>query len=172
LDPAERPAYLAGVILLLALVAAVVPTAAAGQARPPLPRAADSTGVLSAIRAIDLRQVCRCPVVLIDTTVRRSPRLRMFSVLDQPRAFGLGARDVARLAPARHRAIPAALRTMTAPRRDTALLAAQVVPTRAPGARVLVVVTPPEGVTVAFLVSLSPRRSSWLVEGVRAVYEP
>jgi hypothetical protein len=154
------------------LLVTLLPAGAVGQARPPLPRTVDSTGVLSAVRAVDVRQVCRCPIVMVDTAVRRSAALKMFSVLEQPVAFRLGKEDVALLAPTRHRAVPAALRSMTAMRRDTAFLAIQLVPTRPPEVRVMVVVAPPEGITVAYLVTLAPRRASWLVQGVQAVYEP
>jgi hypothetical protein len=174
--PTRQPMVVLPLIALLLLT--LTPRAELiAQARPPVPIASDSTGVLSAIRAIDIRQVCRCPVVLVDSTVRRSPNLKVFGLLSQPVAFRLTTGEVARLGLARHRAVPAALTTITLARPDTALLVAQVVPTRPPGARVLVVVTPPNGLTASFLVSLiargpSPRRASWRVTGVRSVYEP
>ena len=160
------------VLVAVGLLTAVLDAPAAAQARVPLSLAADPSGVLSAIRAVDLRQLCACPVVLVDSIVHRSPRLKMFDVLDGPAAGRLGATELGKLALARHRPVGTRLRTMTAARRDTALLAAQLVPTTAPAARVLVVVTPPNGITAAFLVSLAPRRASWLVSGVQAVYEP
>jgi hypothetical protein len=147
-------------------------SSAASQARPPLSLAADSTGALSAVRAVDIRQLCRCPVVLIDSIVRRSPKSRIFAVLDGPPAFALGRSAIAALKLAGHRAVPTSLRTITAARRDTALLAVQQVPTPPPNARYLVVVTPPTGIAAAFQVSLVERRSAWRVEGVRAVLEP
>ncbi len=142
------------------------------QARPPLVVTTDSTGALSAIRAIDLRQICRCPVVLIDSVVRRSPRIRIFEVLEEPPAFRLSPAAIASLRLTGHRAIGTALVSLTAARKDTALLAAQQVPTPPPNARFLVAVTPPTGITAAYLVSLSRRRAAWRVEGVRSVLEP
>lgn len=147
-------------------------TAAAGQARPPLAIAVDSTGVLSAIRATDLRQLCRCPVVRLDTIIRQSSRLSMFDILDGRPLRALTASETGQLRLARHRIERTALRTMLDVSPDKALMAVQVVPTPAPRRRVLVSVTPPSKATRAFLVSLVPDRDRWRVEGIQTVYEP
>jgi hypothetical protein len=128
--------------------------------------------VLSAVRAVDIRQLCRCPVVLVDSIVRRSAKIRMFEVLEGSPAFALTGSAVAALRLAGHRAVPTGLKTITAAHRDTALLAVQQIPTPLPNARYLVVVTPPTGITAAFLVALVQQRSAWRVGGVRSVLEP
>jgi len=156
--------------LLVGWLALAAPLGA--QARPPLSIAADSTGALSAVRAVDIRQLCRCPVVLVDSIVRRSPKIRMFEVLEGPPAFRLPAAAVAGLRLAGHRTVPTSLRTITAAHRDTALLAVQQIPTPPPNARYLVVVTPPTGIAAAFLVALFHQRSAWRVGDVRSVLEP
>jgi hypothetical protein len=145
---------------------------AVGQARVPLPVAGDSSGVLSAIRVVDLRQLCRCPIVRLDSIVRRGPRARMFEVLDQAQAFALSAADVARLRLARHQVVRSALRSMTTPARDTVLVAVQLVGPGGGSPRVLVVATPPTGVTAAYLVTLGRHRASWRVADLRSIYEP
>jgi hypothetical protein len=147
-------------------------SSAGAQARPPLSPTTDSTGVLSAIRAVDLRQLCRCTVVLVDSVVRRSGRLRIFEVLDEPPAFRLDAAALASLRLAGHRVIGTRLRSMTEARKDTAALAAQEVPTASPNARFLIAVTPPTGIASAFLVTLVRRKTLWRIEGVRSVLEP
>jgi len=142
------------------------------QARPPLSLAADPTGVLTAIRAIDIRQLCRCPTVMLDSLVRRANRARMFEVLSEPVEFSLSAADAGRLRLARHRVVRTALRTITRAAPDSALLAVAALPANPGGSRVLVVVTPPSGITSAYLVSLRRERTVWRVEGTRAVFEP
>ena len=153
----------------LALVAAGV---AVFQARPPLPVVADPTGVLTAIRAIDLRQLCRCPTVMLDSMVRRAARIKMFEILSEPPGFSLSAADAGRLRLAGHRVVRTSLRTITRAARDSALVAVAALSPGRGSSRVLVVVTPPNGITSAFVVSLRRERAEWRVEGTRAVYEP
>jgi hypothetical protein len=153
--------------IAVGLVAACASTAPA-QARPPLAAADDSSGVLSAIRAIDLRLLCRCPVVRLDSVVRRGSRTGMFGVLERPAAFVLTEADAGKLRLARHRVVRSGLRSITDVRGDTALMAVQQL---RPGS-VLVVVTPPNGSTAAYLVSLVIRRGAWRVMGHQALYEP
>jgi hypothetical protein len=159
-------------LLILAAAAFCCAGAASAQARPPLPIASDTTGALTAIRVIDLRQLCRCPTVLLDSTVRQGTRLSMYDILDQPAAFALTADDLARIRPARHRIVGTMLRTMTRTARDTAFLAVQRLPPGRSARRYLVVVTPPNGVTAAYTVALVRHRGSWRVEGLQSVYEP
>jgi hypothetical protein len=145
--------------------------AMAGQARPPLSLAADSSGVLSAIRGIDYLQLCRCPTLLLDSVVRRGPRARVYEVVHEPPAFILDAAAVGRLRLARHRVVRTALRAITRKGRDTLFMAVQLIQP-GPGRRVLVVATPPNGITIAYLVSLERHRASWRIRDVRTVYDP
>lgn len=113
---------------------------ARAQARVPLPVAADSSGVLSAIRAIDLRQLCRCPTLVLDSMVRRAPKVRMFDVLEERPAFVLSAAGVA------------------------------LVPPGQDARQVLILVGPPNGVAAGHLVGLEIHRAAWRVLQVRNVY--
>ncbi len=144
---------------------------AVAQSRVPLPLAVDSSGVLSAIRAIDVRQLCRCRVVMLDSIVRRSAKVTMYEIVFQPAAFPLRAADRSRLGLAGHRVVGTALRSMTRIGRDTAFMAVQIVSGR-PGRQVVVSVSPPSGRTAAFLVSLTPHRNSWRITGYQSVYDP
>ncbi len=153
------------------LLVALWPAQAPAQARPPLPVAVDSSGVLSAIRAVDLRQLCRCPTVMLDSVVRRGPRVSMFELVHEPAAFILSAADVARLDLARHRVRRTAVRSMSRFARDTAFLVAQIMTGR-PNPQVLLSVAPATRVTAAFLVSLRRDRGRWRVDGTRSVFDP
>ena len=146
--------------------------ALAGQARPPLAVAQDTSGVLSAIRAIDLRQLCRCRTVQLDSTVRTDPKIGLFEVLYGRSVGVLSAVETARLNLAGKRVVRTALRSIHDATAGTVLMAVQHVPTPSPRRRILVVVTPPSKITTAYLVTLIPRRTAWAVEGVRAVYDP
>src|SRR2546427_12362518 len=81
------------------------------QARPPLDLQSDSTGVLSAIRAVDLRQLCRCRTVMLDSIVRRAPGVRVFGFLGELPAFALSSGDVGNLRLAGHHVVRTSLRT-------------------------------------------------------------
>jgi len=163
---------LAAAGLLFALASFPLSHSAIAQARLPLPVANDSSGVLSAIRAIDVRQLCQCPTVALDTLVRRGPRARMFGVLEQLPAFALSAQDLGRLRLARHRVVATALRTITRAARDTAFMAVQLVQGGSGDRQILVVVSPPNGTTTAYLVMLTRHRDAWRVRTVRNIYEP
>src|SRR5881409_3366672 len=122
------------------------------QARPPLDLQSDSTGVLSAIRAVDLRQVCRCRTVMLDSMVRRYPGVRVFGFLSEPPAFPLSSGDVGSLRLAGHQVVRTALRTLGDGAPDTAFMAVQLV-TGGPGGptrKIVVVATPPDAMTVAY----------------------
>jgi len=159
-------------MLAAAMAVGVVARPAVAQARAPLPVAVDTSGVLSAIRVIDLRQLCRCPTVKLDSIVRRGTRLSMFEVLNGARAFVFSAADVALLKLAHHRVIRTALPNMTSPARDSVAVAVQLFKAAGADRRILVVATPPNGVTAAWLVSLTPHRSAWRTTSIRSVYEP
>lgn len=161
----RRGVWLAG--LLVATRAVVL----GAQARPPLPVAVDSSGVLTAIRAVDLRQLCRCPTVMLDSVVRRGPRISMFELVHEPAGFVLSAADVARLDLARHRVRRTAVRSMSRYARDTAFMVAQVLTGR-PNPQVLLSVAPPTRITAAYLVSLRRDRGRWRVDGTRSVFDP
>jgi len=165
-----RPTLLISWLFAVGLVAPV--RAASGQARPPLTMADDSTGVLSAIRTIDFRQLCRCPTVVLDSVVRTARRISMFSVLDHPRWLVLSDGDVAKLRLARHRVRRSAIGKVTRRGRDSVFVATQMVAANDTARRVLLVATPPSGTTQAFLVALSARKGRWRVQGVRSVLEP
>ncbi|MGE0551796.1 MAG: hypothetical protein AB7R55_00065 [Gemmatimonadales bacterium] len=157
---------------LLALGLALPAEVASGQARPPLALSDDSTGVLTAIRAIDFRQLCRCPTVVLDSVVRTARRISMFSVLDHPPWLVLSDGDVARLRLARHRVRRSAIGKVTRKGRDSVFVATQMVAANDTARRVLLVATPPSGTTEAYLVALATRKGRWRVQGVRAVLEP
>jgi hypothetical protein len=144
----------------------------AAQSRPPLSQAADPTGVLSAIRAVDIRQLCRCPVVALDSTVRNAKRPRMFEVLGDPPAFVLSGADVGRLRLAGYRVVRTKLRAMTDAARDTALMAVARLPATGAGSPILIVIAPPNGVTAAYVVTVRRERAAWLVTGRRTVFDP
>ena len=143
---------------------------AAGQARVPLPVAADSSGVLSAIRAVDLRQLCRCPTLVLDSMVRRAPRVRMFDVLEERPAFALTAADVARLRLAGRRVVRSALRTVLGRARDTVFMGVALVPPGQYTRQVVILVGPPNGVAAGYLVGLEIHRAAWRVLQVRNVF--
>ena len=159
-----------GAIWAVAAVAWLVVQPAAAQARVPLPVVADSSGVLSAIRAVDLRQLCHCPVLVLDSMVRRAPRVRMFDVLEERPAFALRAADAGRLRLARQRVVRSALRTVLGRARDTVFMGVALVPPGEYARRVLILVGPPNGVAAGFLVGLEIHRAAWRVLQVRNVY--
>lgn len=161
----------AAAAIVMAGVLGLAPVATA-QARLPLPVASDSSGVLSAVRSIDVRQLCRCPIVALDSLVRRGPRARLFGVLEQPPAFALSSQDIGRLRLARSRVVATELRTITRKARDTAFMAVQLVQQGDGDRRILVVVNPPSGITTAYLVTLVRHREAWRVMSRRNVYEP
>jgi len=144
------------------------------QARPPLDLQSDSTGVLSAIRAVDLRQLCRCRTVMLDSMVRRAPEVRVFGFLGELPAFALTSGDVGNLRLAGHRVVRTSLRTLGNGAPDTAFMAVQLVvagpggPTR----QIVVIATPPDAMTVAYLVTLVPHKRVWRVQALRHVLEP
>ncbi len=143
---------------------------AAAQARVPLPMAVDSSGVLSAIRAVDLRQLCRCPTVILDSMVRRAPRVRMFDVLEERPAFALTAADVGRLRLARHRVVRSALRSVLGRARDTVFMGVALVPPGQYARQVVILVGPPSGVAAGYLVGLEIHRAAWRVLQVQNVF--
>jgi len=143
---------------------------AGAQARVPLPVAADSSGVLSAIRAVDFRQLCRCPTVVLDSMVRRAARVRMFEVLQERPAFSLTAADVSRLRLARHRVVRSSLRTVLGAARDTVFVGVAIVPPGRFVRQVLILAGPPNGVAAGYLVGLEVHRAAWRVLQVRNVY--
>jgi len=157
-------------IALAALGAGSAPARA--QARPPLSVADDSTGVLSAIRAIDYRQVCRCPTVMLDSTVRQDSRVSMFRILARRPWRVISEDDADRLRLARHRVSRTNLTVMTQKGPDSVFVATQLVAANDSARRLLVVATPPSGTTEAFLVTLLIRRERWRVVGVRSTYDP
>lgn len=159
-----------GAIGVVAALALLLAQPAAAQARVPLPVAVDSAGVLSAIRAIDLRQLCRCPTLVLDSMVRRAPRVRMFDVLEERPAFALTAADVGRLRLARQRVVRSALRTVLGRARDTVFMGVALVPPGRYARQVLILVGPPDGVAAGYLVGLEIHRSAWRVLQVRNVY--
>ena len=158
--------------MLIALAIVLAATTPA-QARPELTPATDSTAVLTAIRAIDLRQLCRCPVVLLDTTVRRLQAARIFEVTSGPAMFTLNAADRAALRlSAGRKVVGTSLRVITGRRRDTAVVAVGRLSSEGSTRRVLVVVTPPSGPTAGFLVSVALTKRGWRTLGVQSVYDP
>ena len=159
-----------GAVWVVASLVWLLGQPALAQARVPLPVAADSSGVLSAIRAVDLRQLCRCPTVVLDSMVRRAPRVRMFDVLEEPPAFPLTTLDVSRLRLARQRVVRSALRTVLGRARDTVFMGVALVPPGQYARRVLILVGPPDGVAAGFLVGLEIHRAAWRVLQVRNVY--
>ncbi len=159
-----------GAIMAVVALAFLLAQPARAQARVPLPVAADSSGVLSAIRAIDLRQLCRCPTLVLDSMVRRAPKVRMFDVLEERPAFALSAADVARLRLARQRVVRSALRTVLGRARDTVFMGVALVPPGQYARQVLILVGPPNGVAAGYLVGLEIHRAAWRVLQVRNVY--
>ncbi len=155
---------------IIAILVWLLGQPAAGQARVPLSVAADSSGVLSAIRAIDLRQLCRCPTVILDSMVRRAPRVRMFDVLEERPAFALTAADVGRLKLARQRVVRSALRTVLGRARDTVFMGVAVVPPGQYARQVVILVGPPNGVAAGYLVGLEIHRAAWRVLQVQNVF--
>ena len=159
-----------GAIWLIAAVVGLLGQPAGAQARVPLSVAADTSGVLSAIRAIDLRQLCRCPTVVLDSVVRRAPRVRMFDVLEERPAFALTAADVGRLRLARQRVVRSSLRTVLGGARDTVFMGVALVPPGQYARQVLILVGPPNRIAAGYLVGLEVHRSAWRVLQVRNVY--
>ena len=159
-----------GAILVVVVSGWLLGQPAAAQARVPLPVVADSSGVLSAIRAVDLRQLCRCPILVLDSMVRRAPRVRMFDVLEERPAFALTAADVGRLRLARQRVVRSALRTVLGRARDTVFMGVAVVPPGQYTRQVVILVGPPNGVAAGYLVGLEIHRAAWRVLQVRNVY--
>jgi len=158
--------------VLLGVAALLIASPLVGQARPPLTVAADSTGVLSAIRAVDLRQLCRCPQVVLDSTVRISRQVRVYDVLQQPAAGVISAADAGKLQLAGRRASRSAFRFVTRRGPDSVFVAVQLVPPLGARRRVLMVATPPNGITSAYLVSLEQHRGRWRVMSTTAVLDP
>lgn len=150
----------------------LVPAVSSAQARPPLPLAADSAGVLSALRAVDLRQLCRCRTVRLDSTVRIAERVGMFGALRGRVAGTISAADGGRLNLAGKRVIRTALGSLHDTADDVVIVAVQQVPTPRPRRQILIVANPPTGTAHAYLVTLIPRRTRWSVEQVQAVYDP
>lgn len=159
-----------GAIRILATLVGLCGQPAAGQARVPLSVAADSSGVLSAIRAIDLRQLCRCPTVILDSMIRRAPRVRMFDVLEERPAFALTAADVGRLRLARYRVVRSALRTVLGRARDTVFMGVALVPPGQYARQVVILVGPPSGVAAGYLVGLEIHRGAWRVLQLQNVF--
>jgi len=161
-------------LLLSAGLAVCVASAAQAQARSGLPVRLDPTGALSAIRAIDYRQLCRCSTVLVDSVVRVAPGLQVFGVLGQPVASVLTPGDVARLKLARHRAVRAGFEILPKGSKGNVSVIAQVVgdPRSSPERRVAVVATPPNGIMATYLTRMTVRRGAWRVFDVRTVLEP
>ncbi len=159
-----------GAIMAALVVASLLAQPARAQARVPLPVAVDSAGVLSAIRAIDLRQLCRCPTLVLDSMVRRAPRVRMFEVLEERPAFALTAADVGRLRLARHRVVRSALRTVLGRARDTVFMGVATVPPGQYARQVLILAGPPNGMAAGYLVGLEVHRGAWRVLQVRNVF--
>jgi len=168
-DSRPRLTGLASLLLALALA-----PAARAQARAGLPVRLDSTGALSAIRAIDYRQLCRCATVTVDSLVRVAPRLQVFGVLGQPVATVLSSADVARLHLARHRSVRSGFQTLPRGEKGQALVIVQIVgdPRSTAERRVAVVATPPNGLTTAYLTRMTVRRGAWRVYQVRTVLDP
>lgn len=147
---------------------------AQAQARPGLSIPADPSGVLTAIRAIDFRQLCHCPTVVVDSLIRLADGPQVFGFFALPVAGPLTADAAAQLRLARHRVERSAFSALPGGEADRVFVFLQIVgdPGSRPERRVAVIVTPPDGITKILRVRLVEHRGAWRALEVHNVLAP